>query len=183
MTAASNSEARKRATEAASNSESAALATNSPKRGDDTSETANGPQNGVQPIPAPVDSGTIGRLNEAVRGVLVETFAREVYGRVMEATADRWRQWRYLTEAAKERYRAEAAEAMAEALGPALADLLREHTDRALAEVEQRIASSVSPNFALRHDGSEDPQAAAYVEGLHDAHEIVRAARQEQGHG
>ena len=58
--------------------------------------------------------------------------------------------------------------------------IVREHTERALADVEQRIASSVSPNFALRHDGSEDPQAAAYVEGLHDAHEIVRAARQEQ---
>lgn len=58
--------------------------------------------------------------------------------------------------------------------------IVREHTERALAEVEQRIASSVSPNFALRYDGSEDPRAAAYVEGLHDAHEIVRAARQEQ---
>lgn len=61
--------------------------------------------------------------------------------------------------------------------------IIREHTERALAEVEQRIASSVSPNFALRHDGTEDPQAAAYVEGLHDAHQIVRAARQERGRG
>lgn len=61
-----------------------------------------------------------------------------------------------------------------------LAAIVREHAERALAEVEQAIASSVSPNFALRHDGSEDPQAAAYVEGLHDAHQIVRAAREEQ---
>lgn len=138
-------DARKRATEAASNSESAALATNSPNRGDDTSGTANGPQNGIQPIPAPVDSGTIGRLNDA------ET------DRVLEAV------WSW--EEADEGVMAE------EVVLPVVDEIVREHTDRALAEVEQRIN-------AIPYSTS-----ASFNTGRNTALAIVRAARQEQGLG
>lgn len=104
-----------------------------------------------QPIPAPVDSGAIGRLNETQERRILRHMPAWTPGHVL-------------------------ADLLAD-----VSEVVREHTDRALAEVERAIATSVSPNFALRRDGSEDPQAAAYVEGLHDAHEIVRAARQEQG--
>ena len=47
--------------------------------------------------------------------------------------------------------------------------LVAARVDAALGEVDRRISTSVSPNFALNHNGTEDSHASAYVEGLHDA--------------
>jgi len=44
----------------------------------------------------------------------------------------------------------------------------------ALTEAAEAIAMSTSYGAELRHDGSEDPGMAAYVEGLRDACDIVR---------
>ena len=129
MTAASNSEARKRLIEA--------------------QERAECPLS--QPIPAPVDSGAIGRLNEAERAALVDSF----------------------------RASTRSPEHLAFLVEPVVERIVREHTDRALAEVESVVASRreaflSSPNL--------DP---AWIAGWHsavdDVTNSVRAARQEQG--
>ena len=111
----------------------------------------------------------------------------------MEATADQWRRWPFLTDAAKEAYRVEAAEVMSDAIEPDIADLLREHTDRALAEVEERIAKAWDEG---RRYGAADMQAY-HGGGPWDGDlpgcgpdewdctcpNPYRAARQEQGRG
>lgn len=45
----------------------------------------------------------------------------------------------------------------------------------ALVDAERAIAASVSYGFGMRHDGTEDPKAAIYTEGLHDAWVAVRS--------
>lgn len=115
------------------------------------------------PLAANLGDGAIGRLSDEERAAL--------WLQVRQALVVAWR----------DDYSVKTVtDGVTDCIEQYLAAIVRAHAERALAEVEQRIASSVSPNFALRHDGTEDPQAAAYVEGLHDAHEIVRAARQEQ---
>lgn len=49
----------------------------------------------------------------------------------------------------------------------------------AVLQVVERAIVSVAPplNSELRHDGSEDPFAAAYVEGFKDAHDALCALR------
>ena len=132
--------------------------------------------------PCHSDSEPIVELpDEAVRSVLVEAFAREMYERVMEATADQWRRWPFLTDNAKEAYRVEAAEVMADAIEPHLAALVHEHTDRALAEALGDIR-------ARRQEFNRLGAHEQYLMALDDAFglvnnrlAIVRAARQEQG--
>lgn len=59
-----------------------------------------------------------------------------------------------------------------------VADVLAERDRRikaeALREAADDVGGSTSPNFGMRHDGTVDPQAAAYVEGLHDAWALLR---------
>jgi hypothetical protein len=45
---------------------------------------------------------------------------------------------------------------------------------RALRSAAADIAASFPLNGELRHDGTVDPLASAYVEGMHDAWAIVR---------
>jgi len=49
----------------------------------------------------------------------------------------------------------------------------------ALAEAERWIVTSVPYNHNLRYDGTEDPLASAYDEGLRDAHGILASLRTE----
>ena len=51
----------------------------------------------------------------------------------------------------------------------------------ALGKVERRIAADFPLNGELRPDGTEDPQAAAYVEGLNVAWNLVQEVRAELG--
>lgn len=75
-----------------------------------------------QPIPAPVDSGAIGRLNEAERAALRL--------QVRQALVTSWRD---------EYSVATVVAGITECLEDYLADLVREHTERALAEVERTL--------------------------------------------
>lgn len=126
-----------------------------------------------QPIPAPVDSGAIGRLNEALaaHGLIYDHRCYPAYececgwhgaigdnGGPEDGTKDNADAWRAHVAAG-------------------LAAIVREHTDRALAEVESVVASRreaflSSPNL--------DP---AWIAGWHsavdDVTNSVRAARQE----
>jgi len=51
----------------------------------------------------------------------------------------------------------------------------------ALSEVERRVAADFPLNGELRPDGTEDPEAAAYIEGLNVAWNIVQEILAEQG--
>lgn len=55
-----------------------------------------------------------------------------------------------------------------------LAEQAREREAKVLREAKARISDAAPLNMELRHDGTTDPIAAAYVEGLGDAHEIVQ---------
>lgn len=196
MTAASNSEARKRAAEAVSNSESAALAANSPNRGDDTSEATNGPQNATQRVrdlialevaaAEGVDSGAIGRLNETERAALRL--------QVRQALVAAWRDDYSV---------ATVVSGVAECLEGYLDNLVREHADRALAEVEAVLAladdltDSIRCGLHCAPDGKRSPYCWACEDSGEDhdcppredcEHTVpyrkalaYRAARKEQG--
>lgn len=64
-------------------------------------------------------------------------------------------------------------------------DWLATHDAAVRAEHGERIAQAIAASFPLngelRHDGTADPQAAAYVEGLHDAYRIARETGRNDG--
>lgn len=57
------------------------------------------------------------------REALAEAIGAELYASLMEAGADQWRRWEFLTDAAKEQYRAEGSRIVADALLPVVAAL------------------------------------------------------------
>jgi hypothetical protein len=63
---------------------------------------------------------------------------------------------------------ADAREVAAEVLAAAVPALLNDLADR--------IAKLASYNCELRYDGTEDPEVGAWVQGIHNAHDLVRAA-------
>lgn len=175
-------DARKRAAEAATRTESAALATNGPNLGDDTSETANGPQIATQRVRELIalevaaaeerDPGAIGRLNEAESGWEAicpcghrVTWHHDTRGCEYFGTRPERRCQCLLTSDA------------------ATSRILREHADRALAEVESRINGlREAAMWAAEHNEDPDRAENFYLRELAYSHavQIVRAARQEQ---
>jgi hypothetical protein len=61
----------------------------------------------------------------------------------------------------------------------ALLPVVAQHVEDARRDERERIAEtirgSVSYGFGMNPDGTEDPQAMAYVEGIHTAYDIARA--------
>ena len=111
-----------------------------------------------QPIPAPVDSGAIGRLNEAEREELAQCIRSAWINSPWAAP------WERASEHARREWRrcaSDVAEAVVERI-------FREHTDRALAEVEQRI-----DQCGVRND-------SAQRWGITTALHIVRDYRRER---
>ncbi len=102
---------------------------------------------------------------------LADSIGAELYASLMEASADEWRRWEYMTEAAKEKYRREAARIVAEAVTPAVERILASRTAvlRAehAAEVEglrRRDAAIGSYEDALTAAEVERDEALAVVE-------------------
>lgn len=88
-------------------------------------------------------------LRTELAEVLADAISRELYESLMAATADHWRQWEYLTDAAKERYQAEGARIVADAIlaSPALAAHVRAERAGAVreaAEAAQDIATKAT---------------------------------------
>lgn len=143
-----NSEARKRLQEAASNSESALSQPSGPNPAGDTSETATSPQNANQPIPAPVDSGAIG---DEARFDLIEQVESWMPTGEGFANPQAW-----------------AIDVAGRAI-EWFANVVVQHTDHALAEVELRLVER-------QNVGN---QTGDYNGGLAGAIAIVRNYRQE----
>ena len=59
--------------------------------------------------------------------------------------------------------------------------LAEARAEGARAVVEAVLSAAPRLNAELRHDGTEDPGMAAYIEGFHDAHEAARAAAERIG--
>jgi hypothetical protein len=98
---------------------------------------------------------------------VVDAIGAELYQSLMEASADEWRRWEFLTDAAKEKYRAEGARIVRSALGPLLADLsaARER----VREVEgERDAADVRLHVEWH-------KAESRAESAEAAHEALRA--------
>jgi hypothetical protein len=167
MTAASNSEARKRAQERSAFERRADghVCTTSPAccsacrthDGCSCPPASEGAAGATKD--AAVDSGAIGRLNEAEREVQPRRYsASEEFA---------------ATVACLLAGRMDGQQAVA-TLTAIHEGILREHTDRALAEVERRIKAAM-PDIAA------PSLVIGYRGGMEDARIIVRAARQEQG--
>lgn len=82
---------------------------------------------GGGPVTAP-------ELTGAEQVALSDAIGRELYESLMEATADQWRQWRFLTEHAKSVYMAEGSRIVAEGLSPAVSRILADRTAALEAE-------------------------------------------------
>ena len=117
-----------------------------------------------------MDSGAIGRLNEAEREALVQAFytAEDFPTEPVDTNGWPWDDygpsWYAL------------AHAQAAKIQHAVERIVREHTDRALADVGQRIKAAMWFTF---DDEDVDPETEFMRRT--DALRIVRAARQEQG--
>lgn len=138
--------------------------TNSPSVGPSATPTEIGPETSVQGV------GAIGRLNEAEREALVQAFytAEDFPTEPVDTNGWPWDDygpsWYAL------------AHAQAAKIQHAVERIVREHTDRALAEVEQRIDESI----ADLPEGREE-WAHGAITALRNVQRHVRAARQEQG--
>lgn len=65
----------------------------------------------------------------ALAEVLADSIGAELYESLMEASADEWRRWEFMTDAAKEKYCAEGARIVGATIAPAMRDLLAEAWD------------------------------------------------------
>lgn len=93
-------------------------------------------------------------LSENEREALVEGLAPDLYTSVMEVTADQWRRWEYLTDAAKETSRREAGRIVADALAAAVEQIVARHTAAAVTAALNAAADEITqalftaPEFA-----------------------------------
>ena len=94
---------------------------------------------------------------------LADVLGAELYESLMEASADQWRRWCYLTDAAKEVYRAEAERIILGAFMPAVERIVREREAKARAEALREYADLAdsrerhmsAPRFKSTADGRE----------------------------
>lgn len=96
------------------------------------------------------------RLTDEEREELGEALAPDLYLSVMEATADHWRQWRFLTDFAKETHRAEAGRIIADAVAPAVERIIAAR----LAPIEALADEWERTNFATIWRGAAQLRAA-----------------------
>lgn len=102
-------------------------------------------------------------LTDVERLALAEGIGQELYEALMEATADHWRQWRFLTDFGKETYRDQGARIVAAAVVPAVDRILAARAARsgqgeAVAAVgeswfREEYEAAKSRNQQLPHHG------------------------------